>query len=116
MGSKKGVKQDSWDKASAGDKRIQDHSLAVYVLSWGSNSHGQLGLGKEVLQQYTPVLVCALSGVAVTQIAAGATHSLFLTLPGLVYCCGANKSGQLGLNRVDEKEHLLSWRIFLFPK
>lgn len=83
------------------------HSLALTkggdVLSWGSNSHGQLGLGKEVLQQYTPVLVCALSGVAVTQIAAGATHSLFLTLPGLVYCCGANKSGQLGLNRVDEK-------------
>lgn len=53
--------------------------------------------------QYTPVLVCALSGVAVTHIAAGATHSLFLTLPGFVYCCGANKYGQLGLNRVDEK-------------
>ncbi|XP_031717112.1 probable E3 ubiquitin-protein ligase HERC6 [Anarrhichthys ocellatus] len=83
------------------------HSLALTnggdVFSWGLNSHGQLGLGKEVMLQYVPVLVCALSGVAVTQISAGATHSLFLTLPGLVYCCGANKSGQLGLNRVDEK-------------
>ncbi|XP_022604120.1 E3 ISG15--protein ligase HERC5-like [Seriola dumerili] len=83
------------------------HSLALTkggdVFSWGLNSHGQLGLGKNVSLQYTPVLVCALSGVAVTQIAAGATHTLFLTLPGLVYCCGANKSGQLGLNRVDEK-------------
>ncbi|XP_039986682.1 probable E3 ubiquitin-protein ligase HERC6 [Xiphias gladius] len=83
------------------------HSLALTkggdVFSWGLNSHGQLGLGKEVSQQDTPVLVCALSGVAVTQIAAGATHTLFLTLSGLVYCCGANKSGQLGLNRVDER-------------
>uniref|UniRef100_A0A672FRB8 Uncharacterized protein n=1 Tax=Salarias fasciatus TaxID=181472 RepID=A0A672FRB8_SALFA len=82
----------------------QDHSLAVGdVFSWGLNSHGQLGQGKEVALQYVPDLVGALSGVAVTQISAGGTHSLFLTLPGLVYCCGANKSGQLGLNRVDDK-------------
>ncbi|KAI4815497.1 hypothetical protein KUCAC02_005639 [Chaenocephalus aceratus] len=73
------------------------------VFSWGLNSHGQLGLGKEVSLQFVPDLVRALTGVAVTQVTAGATHSLFLTLPGLVYCCGANKSGQLGLNRVDEK-------------
>ncbi|XP_070685976.1 probable E3 ubiquitin-protein ligase HERC6 [Pempheris klunzingeri] len=83
------------------------HSLALTkggdVFSWGLNSHGQLGLGKEVPQQCTPVLVCALTGVAVTQISAGASHTLFLTLASLVYCCGANKSGQLGLNRVDEK-------------
>ncbi|XP_034721634.1 probable E3 ubiquitin-protein ligase HERC6 isoform X2 [Etheostoma cragini] len=82
------------------------HSLALTkggdVFSWGLNSHGQLGLGKEVSLQHTPVLVHPLTGVAVTQVSAGATHSLFLTLPGLVYCCGANKSGQLGVNRVDE--------------
>ncbi|KAL6116224.1 herc6 [Pungitius sinensis] len=83
------------------------HSVALTkgadVFSWGSNSHGQLGLGKEVPGQDAPRLVCALSGVAVTQISAGASHTLFLTLPGPVYCCGANRSGQLGLNRVDEK-------------
>ncbi|XP_039864537.1 probable E3 ubiquitin-protein ligase HERC6 isoform X1 [Simochromis diagramma] len=83
------------------------HSLALTkggdVFSWGLNSHGQLGLGKEVPVQDTPVIICALAGVAVTQIAAGGTHSLFLTLADLVYCCGANKCGQLGVNRVDEK-------------
>lgn len=73
------------------------------VLSWGSNSYGQLGLGKEIPSQEQPKLVAGLTGVAVSQISAGATHTMFLTLPGLVYCCGANKSGQLGLNRVDEK-------------
>lgn len=73
------------------------------VLSWGSNSSGQLGLGKEIPLQEQPALVAGLTGVAVSHISAGATHTMFLTLPGLVYCCGANKSGQLGLNRVDEK-------------
>lgn len=73
------------------------------MLSWGSNSYGQLGLGKEIPSQEQPKLVAGLTGVAVSQISAGATHTMFLTLPGLVYCCGANKSGQLGLNRVDEK-------------
>ncbi|KAM9853066.1 putative E3 ubiquitin-protein ligase HERC6 isoform 2-T2 [Aulostomus maculatus] len=81
------------------------HSLALTkggdVLSWGLNSHGQLGLGKTIHQQYIPVQVVALTGVPVTQISAGAAHTLFLTLSGLVYCCGANKNGQLGLNRVD---------------
>ncbi|KAM4565993.1 putative E3 ubiquitin-protein ligase HERC4 isoform 2-T2 [Odontesthes bonariensis] len=83
------------------------HSLALTkggdVFSWGSNSHGQLGLGRDVALQHKPVLVCALTGVAVTKISAGGSHTLFLTLSSLVYCCGANKSGQLGLNRVDEK-------------
>lgn len=73
------------------------------MLSWGSNNYGQLGLGKEVSLQEQPALVAGLVGVAVSQISAGATHTMFLTLSGLVYCCGANQSGQLGLNRVDEK-------------
>ncbi|XP_029622144.1 probable E3 ubiquitin-protein ligase HERC6 isoform X1 [Salmo trutta] len=83
------------------------HSLALtkggQVFSWGLNSHGQLGLGKGVPLQPTPALVRSLTGVPVTQVAAGGTHTLALTLPGLVYCCGANRAGQLGLNRVDEK-------------
>lgn len=76
---------------------------AGQVFSWGANSFGQLGLGKDVLSQLTPTSMCSLTGVAVTQISAGGNHTLVLTLPGLVYCCGANKAGQLGVNRVDER-------------
>ncbi|CAL8371695.1 unnamed protein product [Gadus morhua 'NCC'] len=83
------------------------HSLALTkagdVFSWGSNSHGQLGLGRDVPLQPFPALVPSLTGIPVTLMAAGGTHSLFIALSGLVYCCGANKLGQLGLNRVDEK-------------
>ncbi|KAK0149380.1 putative E3 ubiquitin-protein ligase HERC6 [Merluccius polli] len=83
------------------------HSLALTkagdVFSWGSNSHGQLGLGKQVSVQPSPAPVRSLTGIPVTLVAAGGTHTLILALSGLVYCCGANKLGQLGLNRVDEK-------------
>lgn len=67
------------------------------MLSWGSNSFGQLGLGKDIQSQPQPALVYHLTGEAVIQVSAGATHTMILTLPGLVYCCGANQSGQLGL-------------------
>ncbi|XP_046900656.1 probable E3 ubiquitin-protein ligase HERC6 isoform X3 [Hypomesus transpacificus] len=83
------------------------HSLALTsggdVYSWGLNSHGQLGLGKGVSLQPYPTQVRSLTGVPVTQVAAGGTHTLVLSLSGLVYCCGANRAGQLGLNRVDDK-------------
>lgn len=73
------------------------------MLSWGSNCFGQLGLRKDILAQPRPALVSGLTGVAVSQVSAGAAHTMVLTLPGLVYCCGANKSGQLGLNRVHKE-------------
>ncbi|KAJ3590147.1 hypothetical protein NHX12_008101 [Muraenolepis orangiensis] len=66
-------------------------------------SHGQLGVGKLVSVQPWPALVLSLTGVPATLVAAGGNHTLILTLSGLVYCCGANKAGQLGLNRVDKK-------------
>uniref|UniRef100_A0A8C6U3A9 RCC1-like domain-containing protein n=1 Tax=Neogobius melanostomus TaxID=47308 RepID=A0A8C6U3A9_9GOBI len=85
----------------------KSHSLVLTqggdVFSWGLNSHGQLGLGKTIPLQFTPLVVRSLNGVAVTMISAGSNYSLFLTLPGPVYCCGANSVGQLGLDRVDEK-------------
>ena len=82
---------------------LHAHNPAGDVFSWGSNSHGQLGLGKDVCMQPCPALVLSLTGIPVTLVVAGGTHSLFIALSGLVYCCGNNKLGQLGLNRVDEK-------------
>nr|XP_015200080.1 PREDICTED: probable E3 ubiquitin-protein ligase HERC6 [Lepisosteus oculatus] len=83
------------------------HSLALSkggaVFSWGQNSLGQLGLGKGTPSQPVPTQVLSLSGVPVSQIAAGGAHSFALSLSGAVYCWGANNAGQLGINRVDEK-------------
>uniref|UniRef100_A0A8C9S0J9 RCC1-like domain-containing protein n=1 Tax=Scleropages formosus TaxID=113540 RepID=A0A8C9S0J9_SCLFO len=76
------------------------HSLALTVggdvYSWGVNRFGQLGHPKEVSTLAIPSRIQSLTGVPVTQICAGGEHSLVLGLSGLVYCCGANGSGQLG--------------------
>ncbi|KAG7459028.1 hypothetical protein MATL_G00226850 [Megalops atlanticus] len=83
------------------------HSMALTkggdVFAWGQNAYGQLGLGKAVSMQHAPCPVLSLTGVPVVQISAGGEHSFLLSHSGLVYCCGANAEGQLGLNRVDIK-------------
>uniref|UniRef100_A0A8C6U8S7 RCC1-like domain-containing protein n=1 Tax=Neogobius melanostomus TaxID=47308 RepID=A0A8C6U8S7_9GOBI len=84
----------------------KSHSLALTqgkTLKMCAVVHGQLGLGKTIPLQFTPLVVRSLNGVAVSMISAGSNYSLFLTLPGPVYCCGANGEGQLGLDRVDKK-------------
>jgi alpha-tubulin suppressor-like RCC1 family protein len=70
---------------AAGDS----HSLALSwdgrVYSWGSNGHGQLGLG-DTLDRASPVLVEGLEGVRA--IAASFSHNLAVTQSGAVYQWG----------------------------
>lgn len=84
-------------QVAAGDS----HSLALTtcgtVLSWGGNTHGQLGHG-DTLNRFVPVPVSALWALPVVQIAAGEAHSLALTAGGCVFSFGRNRSGQLGLS------------------
>ena len=66
---------------------------AWQVLSWGSNSRGQLGWGgpeiaHEAGQAELPNLC--------TQIAAGSEHSLALDVDGAVWAWGDNSHGELG--------------------
>ena len=63
------------------------------MLSWGSNSRGQLGWGgpeiaREAGQAELPNLC--------TQIAAGSEHSLALDVDGAVWAWGDNAHGELG--------------------
>ena len=71
------------------------------VFSWGKNSHGQLGLGKEFPSQASPQRVRSLEGIPLAQVAAGGAHSFALSLSGAVFGWGMNNAGQLGLS--DEK-------------
>ncbi|KAH8327387.1 hypothetical protein KR074_004920 [Drosophila pseudoananassae] len=64
---------------------------------WGSTSHGQLGLGGiEDEQILTPSQVPWTPDSAITQVACGHRHTLFLTANGKVYACGSNDHSQLG--------------------
>lgn len=60
----------------------------------GRNHRGQLGLGSQVEQTYTPKKI---PDIKITSIACGKNHTLVTTLSGKVYSFGANGSGQLGI-------------------
>ncbi|EHB14584.1 Putative E3 ubiquitin-protein ligase HERC3 [Heterocephalus glaber] len=81
------------------------HCLALAAdgqfFTWGKNSHGQLGLGKEFSSQASPQRVRSLEGIPLAQVAAGGAHSFALSLSGAVFGWGMNNAGQLGLS--DEK-------------
>ncbi|MEX2236217.1 MAG: hypothetical protein WEB00_01590 [Dehalococcoidia bacterium] len=74
------------------------HSLALLsdgrVMSWGDDSHGQLGNDEDTRDQAVPRVVSRLSGVEA--IAAGAWHSLALLNDGRVMSWGDDFYGQLG--------------------
>nr|XP_048292637.1 probable E3 ubiquitin-protein ligase HERC6 isoform X2 [Myodes glareolus] len=78
------------------------HSLALsedgQVFSWGSNSQGQLGLGKNFSSQASPQKVKSLEGIPLAQVAAGGTHSFALSLTGTSFGWGSNSVGQLALS------------------
>src|SRR5205085_2292104 len=66
----------------------------VYVC--GSDSNGQLGTqGFKHIGGNKQTLIPKLNNIS--QVSAGNYHSLFLTNNGLIYACGSNFYGQLGL-------------------
>lgn len=103
------------------------HSIAVcdhvaghhgVVFCWGSNSHGQLGIGiSGAATPSSPVKVeqpksastfpraavihqvAALRATSVRQVSCGALHSLALTTDGVVYSWGCKDGGRLGHGR-----------------
>uniref|UniRef100_A0A8D0C2P8 RCC1-like domain-containing protein n=1 Tax=Salvator merianae TaxID=96440 RepID=A0A8D0C2P8_SALMN len=77
------------------------HSVALAkdgrFFSWGQNTHGQLGIGKDVAVQASPRQVLSLHGIPLAQVAAGGAHSFALSVSGVVYGWGRNNTDQLGL-------------------
>lgn len=66
------------------------------AMTWGRNDKGQLGLG-DLVTRAEPTLVKGLEGHKIVSAACGKGHTLFLTDTGVVFACGENKMGQLGL-------------------
>jgi alpha-tubulin suppressor-like RCC1 family protein len=69
------------------------------VVTWGSNSSGQLGTGTAIVSSLIPTNITglgALSGKTVVAVAAGSNHSLALCSDGRVVAWGRGASGQLG--------------------
>ncbi|KAH3765944.1 regulator of chromosome condensation RCC1 [Pelomyxa schiedti] len=87
-----------------------EHTVALVetgsVLSWGSNSFGQLGLGTTVPDiQPAPAEVLFFSQLNenVASIKCGCWHTVALSKSGVIYSWGSNKFGQLGLKHNTDK-------------
>lgn len=77
------------------------------AFSFGRNECGQCG--HEKLRTFNvPTLIAGLSHLNIVQAATGSKHSLFLTDEGVVYACGQNKSGQLGLGTKHAKREVVT--------
>ncbi|XP_065295505.1 probable E3 ubiquitin-protein ligase HERC4 isoform X2 [Dermacentor albipictus] len=86
------------------------HCLALAnngeLFSWGGNTSGQLGLGRDSTgNERMPRRVTHLVGVPLAQVACGATHSVGLTPSGTVFVWGRNSCGQLGLSDQRDRVH-----------
>jgi hypothetical protein len=89
------------------------HSLAVvlvpplfgdagWIVTWGTGTQGQLGLGKECMYTFTPKIVRPTfledkqDPILVKWVAVGRNHSVALDKDGTMWSWGSNKGGALG--------------------
>jgi len=72
------------------------------VFAFGSNDHGQLGV-YDKFDRDIPVIVPLLSMRNVTEISAGATHTIVATGNNRVYTFGSNAEGQLGTANFEDR-------------
>ncbi|CAE7834121.1 RCBTB2 [Symbiodinium sp. KB8] len=86
-------------KAVAGLNHTLALTSAGKLLVWGANDKGQLGCGQPGETALQPVVmkVGPFQKLRVSDIAAGATHSLCIAGEGSVYAWGCNGRGALGL-------------------
>ncbi|POM62128.1 hypothetical protein PHPALM_28749, partial [Phytophthora palmivora] len=82
------------------------HSLALStdgtVYTWGSATHGKLGIGPvQAKESFTlaPMVLSSLTslGIRVRKIACGPSHSALLTVDGALFVWGCGDGGRLGL-------------------
>lgn len=83
--------------ATCGGNHSMVVSVSGAVFSFGSNNHGQLGLGDEE-DRYLPTQIRTLryQNIANGGLSAGSEHSIALTREGGVFTWGSSRCGQLG--------------------
>jgi len=70
------------------------------VFGWGRNNERQLGVTSSALEYILePALIDVVSHLVITSVAAGGTHTLFLSKDKEVFAIGSNKNGQIGWNK-----------------
>jgi len=66
------------------------------LIAWGSGSHGELGLGKDICHTPFPMVNLKLRDLCIVKIAAGERHVLAVDSHGRLFSWGCGTSGRLG--------------------
>lgn len=84
----------------SGEGKENEGKTDFYV--WGSDKHGQLGQSAHKKLFMAP-RACSFKGAErVTQVSCGDSHTMILTSDGLLYGCGSNANGQVGIKGTAE--------------
>eukprot|EP00298_Acanthocystis_sp_HF-20_P013058 c20189_g1_i1.p1 GENE.c20189_g1_i1~~c20189_g1_i1.p1 ORF type:complete len:576 (+),score=278.70 c20189_g1_i1:43-1770(+) len=88
--------------ANAKSMAVGSHHVLILdesgnVFSYGLNSHGQLGLGNNILNVSTPTLIKSLKGHFIVDVQAGSDNSFAITDSGSVFSWGGGAFGKIGL-------------------
>lgn len=85
------------------------------LISWGANSHGQLGQGilsdECILPQNVDLSGCSLRLEVIRKIVGGAGHTLILDEDGQIHSCGLNDKGQTGIGNIEQRNVLTFQKI-----
>ena len=73
------------------------------VLACGDNEYGQLGLGDTTHRNTFTAVPALPDGKVAKQVIAGTYHTMILAEDGMVFACGWNVCGQLGLGDTTHK-------------
>ena len=76
--------------------------MVQYLFAFGRGTSGQLGLGDTEENNVPTLLRGELENKSVMQVAAGDEYTVFVTADGLVYACGLNAEGQLGVGDTED--------------
>ncbi|XP_075147257.1 RCC1 domain-containing protein 1 isoform X2 [Haematobia irritans] len=83
------------------------------LYTWGNGLRGQLG--NEMLKiEEMPVLIEALAGIKITNIAASGWHSAAISSFGDLYTWGFNSNGQLGITPLNYESSVL--KVYSLPQ
>jgi alpha-tubulin suppressor-like RCC1 family protein len=88
-------------KVSSGLEHIVILTSNGDLYSFGCGLRGQLGHG-DVRSQDNPILIEALAGIKIIDLACGAFHTIVVSSFGDVYSFGWNTNGQLGLKKAPQ--------------
>lgn len=103
-----GSMRDLGRKSTSSLSTLENKKEQIFLYSWGDNSKGQIGQGKNIQLSNSPKLIEFFTNknFTIKRISSGIEHSLILTDNGKLFGFGSNSHFQLGFENPKNEESL----------